>query len=100
MSFRNPLNHWRGPELKDPLIRDRALLGRKVRLLLAKHPEGMTRTELNAQIEGAGCVVSHLRKMKFAKMSPSNAKANGTRGELWFASSPDDPCWAKNEGPH
>lgn len=85
---RDPLNHWRGPELKEPVFKQRALLGKTVRKLLLAHPEGLTRTELNEKIPGAGCVTSYLRKAGFARMSPSNAKANGTRGELWFASEP------------
>lgn len=88
MTFRNPLNRFRGAELKEPILRDRAILARDVRKLLLAHPEGMTRTELNAVIPGAGCVTEYLRKRGFARMSPSNAKANGTRGELWFASEP------------
>lgn len=88
MTFRNPLNHWRGDELKEPLFVKRAMLGRRVRKLLLEHPEGMTRTELNARIGGAGGVCEYLRKSGFARMSPSNAAVNGTRGELWFASEP------------
>ena len=88
MTFRNPLNHWRGAELKEPLIIKRALLAKSVRMVLIQHPEGMTRTELNAIIQDAGSVLSHLRKLGFARMSPANAKVNGMRGELWFASEP------------
>lgn len=88
MIFRNPLAHFRGAELKEPILAQRAILGKQVRQLLLKHPEGMTREEMNALIPGAGCVVSHLRKTGFARMSPSNARMNGNRGELWFASEP------------
>ena len=86
--FKNPLNHWRGPELKEPLFKKRALFGREVRCLLAIHPAGMTRSELNAILPGAGGVLKYLRRAKFARMSPGNAKVNGKRGELWFASEP------------
>lgn len=88
MSYKNPLNHWRGPELKEPLFKKRALLGKQVRRLLLDHPEGMTRTEMNTAIPGAGCVVEYLRRSKFVRMSPANAKVNTGRGELWFASEP------------
>lgn len=88
MTFRNPLSRWRGAELKEPLLKERALLGKRVRALLIAHPEGMTRTEMNAVIPEAGCAVDRLRKLGFVRMSPSNAKVNGTRGELWFASEP------------
>lgn len=87
-AFRNPLARFRGPELKEPLFVKRAMLGKRVRKILLEHPEGLTRTELNERIEGAGNVCEYLRKSGFARMSPSNAKINGTRGELWFASEP------------
>lgn len=88
MAFRNPLNHWRGGELKEPLLQARTLLAKRVRRLLLDHPEGMNREEMSAVIPGAGGVCEYLRKLGFARMSPSNAKVNGTRGELWFASEP------------
>lgn len=88
MTFQDPLNRWRGAELKDPLLAKRALLGREVRKVLAAHPEGLTRTELSALMPEAGEVLSWLRTRKFVRMSPSNAKVNGTRGELWFVSEP------------
>ena len=96
MTFKNPLNHWRGPELKEPLFKVRAIRGREVRKVLLAHPEGITRSELNAILPGAGSALEYLRRAGFARFSPGNAKANGKRGELWFASEPkpfsDDPC--------
>ena len=88
MTFKNPLNHWRGGELKEPIIKSRALTAKAVRKALLAHPEGLTRTELNALVDDGGDSLRYLLRAGFARMSPSNAKANGNRGELWFAAEP------------
>lgn len=88
MSFKNPLNHWRGAELKEPLIKNRALLGKEVRRILLQHPEGMTKREVDDALPNGGSVLWHLKKVGFARVSPWNKKKNGKRGELWFASEP------------
>lgn len=88
MRFKSPLNHWRGGELKEPIIQSRALTAKAVRRVLLAHPGGLTATELNALIDRGSGSLHYLRKAGFARMSPSNAKANGNRGELWFAAEP------------
>lgn len=93
MSYKNPLNHWRGAELKEPIIVKRSLLAKQVRFLLLAHPDGITRTELNRLLESSCYVLERLRRAGFARMSPGNAKANNGRGELWFAAEPKPVTW-------
>ena len=92
MAFKNPLNHWRGPELKEPLFKSRALLGKEVRKVLLAHPDGLTSMELNEILPGGGGALHFLRKAGFARLLTWNAKENVRRHDIWFASEPkSDP---------
>lgn len=77
--------------MKPPSIAARrALQAKAVRSFLLTRPEGATSEEITAALGDVGSAKSYLRNRGFARMSPANAKANGTRGELWFAASPPD----------
>lgn len=92
MAFKNPLNHWRGPELKEPLFKQRALLGKEVRKVLLAHPDGLTSMELNEILPGGSRSLWFLRKHGAARCLSWNAKENVRRHAIWFASEPkNDP---------
>jgi hypothetical protein len=88
MTFKNPLHRFRGAELKEPIYKARATLGKEVRKLLAAHPEGMTNAEINEKIPDAWKVMNFLRRAGFAKERPWNAKDNPRRCNVWVASEP------------
>lgn len=95
MPYKNPLNHWRGAELKEPLIQKRSLLAREVRKFLLAHPDGSTQEEVRIALgEESGYSLHYLRKRRFARVMAWNDKRNTRKAELWFASEPcADPYW-------
>lgn len=88
MSYKNPLNRFRGAELKEPIFIKRATDAKKVRALLLQHPEGMSREQVNAVIPNGAASLNYLRRSGFAKESAWNSKNIGGKGALWFAAEP------------
>lgn len=98
MTFKNPLNRFRGAELKEPIIQQRSLAARDVRKFLSTHPDGSTQDEVRAACgENAGYSLHYLRKRRFARIMPWNDRRNARGAELWFASEPCDPYWEARE---
>lgn len=93
MSFKNPLNHWRGAELKAPILQEQALLAKKTRAFLLTHPQGSSEEEIRAALGDVGGSLHYLRKRKFARMMPWNKFENTKRVDVWFATDPSDPYW-------
>ena len=95
MTFKNPLNHFRGAELKAPILKANALRAKAVRAYLLAHPEGSTRQDIVAALGDVGDSLHYLRKRRFARMTPWNKADNTRKTDLWFASDPADPHWSK-----
>jgi len=93
MTFKNPLNHFRGAELKAPIFQQQALQAKRVRAHLLAHPEGQNRAEITAALGDIGDSLHYLRKRRFARMVPWNHGANQRKTDLWLASEPGDPHW-------
>lgn len=90
MSYKNPLHRFRGAELKEPILRARAIAARQVRVLLLANPQGMTQPEIAAKLPEGTKWLNYLRRSGFARVMPWNHKDNARKQELWFASEPED----------